>query len=126
MLPCGFTFLDGDDETGDYHLHIIASNTDNDGYAIVVSVSTLYRFADKTVLLKADEHPWLRHESFVAYSFARLRKVADIEARLAKRPGMVKDRCSNALLRRVQGGILESEQTENGVKHFYREVHPFP
>lgn len=124
MLPCGYAYLDGNDEEEDYHLHIIASDADKDGYVIVVSISTVYRFADRTVILKAGEHPWLKHESFVAYNFAKLQKLSEIEARLAKLPKMAKELCSQDLLKRIQGGILESDQTENGVKYFFREVHP--
>ena len=124
MLPCGYTYLDGNDEEEDYHLHIIVSDPDQDGYVIVVSVSTIYRFADRTVILRPGDHPWVKHESYIAYNFARLKKLAEIEARIARLPGMTKDPCTEALLKRVQGGLLESEQTENGVKHFFREVHP--
>jgi hypothetical protein len=122
MLPCGYAFLDGDDEEEDFHLHIIASEADASGEAIVLSVSTIYRLADRTTILKAADHPWLKHDSYIAYNFARLRKIADIEARLARLPGMVKSQCSESLVRRVQEGILESEQSENGIKNFYREI----
>jgi hypothetical protein len=122
MLPCGYAFLDGNDEEQDYHLHIVATDADASGDAIVVSVSTLYRFADRTVLLKPVDHPWLKHDSYVAYSFARLRKIADIEARLARLPQMVRQGCSESLIRRIQDGILESEQSEHGIKNYYREV----
>lgn len=124
MLPCGYTFLDGDDDDEDYHLHIIASDADLAGYVIVVSVSSLYRFADRTVVVKPGEHSWLKHDSYVAYSFAKLQKVEEIEDRLTRLPKMVKERCPDSLLKRVQDGILESDRTENGIKHFYREVHP--
>jgi hypothetical protein len=124
MLPCGYAYLDGDDEAESYHLHIVVSDADKDGDAIVVSVSTIYRLADRTVIVKAHEHSWLRHDSYVAYGFAKLQKVAEIEARLAVRPNMKKDPCSASLLTRIQEGITQSEQTENGVKHFYRELHP--
>lgn len=123
MLPCGYAYLDGNDAQEDYHLHIIASVPDQAGFVIVVSVSTVYRFADKTVLIQAGEHPWLRHESFVSYNFAKLQRSSEIEARLVKLPKMIKAACSKELLKRIQAGILESEQTENGVKYFYREVY---
>jgi len=124
MLPCGHAYLDGDDEEEDYHLHIVASKPDRDGEVIVVSVSTIYHFADRTVLIRAGEHPWIKHESYVAYRFAKLQKMVDIESRLAVRSEMAKEPCSEALTKRVQEGLLESDQTENGVKHFFREVHP--
>ena len=124
MLRCGYAYLDGDDADEDYHLHIIAIDPDREGLVIVVSVSSVYRFADRTVLLKAGEHPWVKHESFIAYGFARLQKASEIETRLSRLPKLVKEHCSEGLLKRVQSGILESEQTENGVKHFYRELLP--
>jgi hypothetical protein len=124
MLPCGYTYFDGDDVAEEYHLHIIASNPDKEGLVVVVSVSSMFRWADKTVVLKAGDHGRVTHESYVAYNFAKLQKVTEIEARLARLPKLVKETCSEALLKRVQFGLLESEQTENGVKHFFREVHP--
>ncbi len=123
MLPSGFAFLDGNDEEEDYHLHIIASEADRDGYVIVLSVSSMYRFADRTTLLKASDHPWLKHDSYIAYNFAKVQKAAMIESRLARLPRMIQQPCSDALLKRVQAGILESEQSENGVKNFYREIY---
>jgi hypothetical protein len=116
--------LDGDDAEEDYHLHIVASDQSSDGLVIVVSVSTLYRFADKTVVLKAGEHARVTHESFIAYNFAKAQKVSEIEARLAKLPNLVREPCTPELLKKVQAGILESEQTENGVRHLFRELYP--
>ncbi len=124
MLPCGYTYLDGDDALEDYHLHIVASDTAPDGVVIVVSVSTLYRYADKTVILKADDHPRITHDSFIAYNFAKVQKVSEIEARLAKLPKLVREPCSAEMLKKIQAGILESEQTENGVRHLFRELYP--
>ncbi len=123
MGPCGYTYLDGDDSTEDYHLHIIASDQSSDGFVIVVSVSTLYRFADRTVLLRAGEHPRIGHDSFIAYNFAKVQKLSDITARMTTRPKLVKEPCTAELLKKVQAGILESEQTENGVRNLFREIY---
>lgn len=125
MPPCGTCYLDGDDEAEDYHLHVVASNTDRSGLVAVVSISTVRsRFSDKTVILKPGDHPFIKQESYVAYGFARLQAVTEIDDRLRKQPKKVKEACTPELLGRIQAGVLESERTENGVKHFMRELHP--
>lgn len=48
-----------------------------------------------------------------------IRTVEDIEAAIANGSAKQREPVSAALLSRVQNGLLDSEFTPNGVKHYY-------
>jgi len=64
----------------------------------------------------------ITHESVISYSYSKIRFVSDIET--AVKNGFAKKRepVSSELLKRVQNGLIDSDFTPNGVRHFYKEV----
>lgn len=118
MLNCGDTFLTGDNETDDWHLWIIITPP-SEGEVITVSVTTRHKKSESLVVLRAGDHPFIKHDSVVAYRYSMIRTVEDIEAAIANGSAKQREPVSAALLSRVQNGLLDSEFTPNGVKHYY-------
>ncbi len=121
MLECGDAFLAGDDEDRDLHLWIVVTSP-SQGEVVTVSVTFRRLRSETLVILQPGDHPFVRHESVVAYSFARVRSVDDIEDALASGVFVKKEPTSCELLKRVQAGLVDSDFTPNGVRHFYRDV----
>ena len=70
---------------------------------------------------------FVRNESVVAYSYASVRHVTDIEKAIANGTAIKREKVSADILRRARSGILESDFTPIGVRHLYREfMYPAP
>jgi hypothetical protein len=121
MLACGDTFLSGDDEYEDYHLNVVLTPP-NEGELITVSITTLRRLSERLVTLQPGDHPFITRPSAVAYSFARIRRVVDIEAALEADNAKAREPATGALLAKIQAGLLESEHTPHGIKQLYRFI----
>ena len=121
MLKAGDTLLLGPED--DYHLHVVLTDPNETGELIVASVTTLQKWTkDRTVVLKKGDHPFIQHDSVVAYSYARIAGVAEIESLVTNKPSLARQPVSPELLGRIRAGLLESDFTENGVRWFYREI----
>jgi len=122
MLACGDCFLAGAEEDEKLHLRIVATPPAADGCVVVVSVTTRHRRSETLVILQPGDHPFIRHESTVAYRYAEISWVDNIEAAIASGNAKRREPIAGDLLRRIQAGLLDSEFTPNGVIHFAREV----
>src|SRR5258708_2588959 len=79
MLKEGDTFLTGDAEDQSLHLWIVITPP-TEGEVVTVSVTTRRRKSETLVVLKSGDHPFIEHESVIAYSYSRIRSVDDISA----------------------------------------------
>jgi len=121
MLECGDTFLTGDAEDEDYHLWIVLTPP-KEGEVVTVSVTTRRKRSETLVLLQPGDHPFIVHESVIAYAYARIRAVDDVENALLNGTAKKREAAGRELLRRARAGLLDSEFTPNGVLHYYKEV----
>jgi hypothetical protein len=120
MLNCGDTFLTADEDE-DWHLWVVITPP-SEGEVVTVSVTTRRNRSETLVVLQPGDHPFIRHQSVVAYSFSRVRMVEDIEAAIASGAAKQREAVSHELLIRIRGGLVDSEFTPNGVRHFYQSV----
>lgn len=72
------------------------------------------------VVLREGDHPFLRHESVIAYRYSRIVKVEYIESAVKNRDATPREHASESLLKRAQAGLVESEFTPYGVITFYK------
>jgi mRNA-degrading endonuclease toxin of MazEF toxin-antitoxin module len=77
MLNLGDTFLTGDAEDDTLHLWIILTPP-SEGEVVTVSVTTRRRKSETLVQLHPGDHPFIAHESVIAYAYARIRTVEEI------------------------------------------------
>jgi mRNA-degrading endonuclease toxin of MazEF toxin-antitoxin module len=121
MLNLGDTFLTGDAEDDTLHLWIILTPP-SEGEVVTVSVTTRRRKSETLVQLHPGDHPFLVHESVIAYAYARIRTVEEIEAAIATGSAKLREPLSPELLKRICNGLIDSDFTPNGIRHFYKSI----
>ena len=121
MLSCGDRFLTGDGEEDNFHLWVVITPTE-EGEVVTVCVVTAHRRSERLVVLQTEDHPFIQHESVIAYGFLKIRTVSDIQELLNRGFAKRRDPVSAALLKRIRAGLLDSDFTPNGVRAYYCEV----
>lgn len=121
MLNRGDTFLTGDEQDDTLHLWIVLTPP-CEGEVVTVSVTTKRRRSETLVELHPGDHPFIVHDSVIAYSYARIRTVEEIEVAVASGAAKLREPVSPELLRRVCNGLLDSDFTPNGIRHFYKSI----
>ena len=69
MLDCGDTFLTGDGDEDNFHLWVVITPA-IEGEVITVCVVTALKRSERLVVLNKGDHPFIQHESVVAYYFS--------------------------------------------------------
>lgn len=121
-MKAGDTFLAGRDEDEKLHLRIVVTAPNADGEVAVVSVTTRRNRSETLVVLQAGDHPFIQHESVIAFAYAEISSVARIEQTIASGAARSREPVAAALLKRIQAGLLDSDFTPNGVRQFARDV----
>jgi hypothetical protein len=71
-VQAGDTFL-VKDHTLDDHLWIVLSDPINDAeHVLIVSLTTATDYKERVCLIQPAQHPWVRHETCVAYDKAKV------------------------------------------------------
>jgi len=105
------------------HLWIVVTEpTQEEHRVIIVSVTTLRKGAEKTVVLRKGEHPFIRWDSSVCYVDSRLADARDLDGKA--NCGQIKphEPCMPHTLKNIQDGILASELTPHKVQDFYLKL----
>ena len=120
-LNCGDTFLTGDGDEDNFHLWVIITPPQA-GEVVTVCIVTAHRRSERLIVLNAGDHPFIKHESVVAYYFSKIRMVEDIEEMLARGLAKKREPVNPELLRRIQTGLLDSDFIPNAVRAYYSSV----
>jgi hypothetical protein len=118
----GDTFMIEDDHGTCEHLHVVLTEPSLAGEVITASISTRRRWSEALIFIQVGEHPWIRAESIVPYRYASIRPCKGIEAALADGTARVKEPASDALVKKMCGGLIESTFTHPDVTAFYKAV----
>lgn len=121
MVSCGDTFLTGDGDEDNFHLWIIITPP-NEGEVVTVCVVTAHRRSERLVVLNKGDHPFIQHESVIAYRYAKIRAVDDIEAAFATSAAKQREPVAEAILKKAQNCLIESDFTPNGVRYYFKSV----
>jgi len=121
MLNRGDTFLTGDEQEDTLHLWIVLTPP-SEGEVVTVSVTTKRRHSETLVELHPGDHPFIVHDSVIAYSYARIRTVEEIEIAVASGAARLHEPVSPEVLKRVCDGLIESDFTPYGIRNFYRSL----
>jgi hypothetical protein len=101
----GFTFL----TELDRHLWVILSDpAQDDQNVVIVSITTLEPHKDQACLIPRGSHPWVTHDSCVAYDFARTVKQADLFALKDSGKIHLQEPLSEAILKKIQQAAADS------------------
>ena len=121
MLNCGDTFLTGDEDDETLHLWIVLTPP-TEGEFVVASVTTRRRKSETLVILRVGDHPFIRHDSVISYAHSKIMTVEAIEIAILNGAAKIREPVTEAILRRVRAGLVDSDFTPNGVRHYYRSV----
>jgi hypothetical protein len=121
MLSCGDTFYAGNSDDDEPHLSIIITSPD-EGEVITVTVTTKRRHSETLVQLNVGDHPFIKWQSVIAYSYSRIRPIEEIEMAIQNGNAKQRERVTPELLKRVRMGLRDSDFTPNGVRHFYTSL----
>ena len=105
------------------HLWIVVTDPPTgENTVIIVSITTLRTRAEKTVVLRKGEHPFVKWDSSVCYTDARLVDAQELDVKA--KAGKIKphDPCTANTLKNVQDGILASDLTPRKVQNFYNSL----
>jgi hypothetical protein len=124
-MKSGDTFLYPLDFSHSEHLWIVLTNANQDGFILIVSVTTAYSqdkdSIDTTVQLHSGEHRFINRDSYVYYRGAMIKKVEELRA--AEKSGHLKmhDACSGKLIGLVRAGIAASAHCTKTIRKFYSD-----
>ncbi len=126
MLSAGDTFLSPKTADAKEHLFFVLSDPDAMNKSLCVNITSLQSFHDQTVVLKAGDHPFVRHDSAVLYVDIDERDMYALDKLMAmKSPKFVcqpHKQCSVQLLQRLRQGVIDSPDVEKIVKKKYAAI----
>ncbi len=121
MLDRGDTFLTGDGDEDNFHLWVIITPP-SEGEVITVCVVTAHKRSERLVVLHAGDHPFIKHESVVAYRYSKIRAVVDIEAAMVTGAAKKREAMAEDTVRRIEVGLVESDFTPTDVRYYYNSL----
>ena len=105
------------------HLHMVISDGEqcSDRVVLINLTSWKPRISDETCVLDVGDHPFIKQKTVVFYREARIAKAGDLEE--AEQCDLIyrDDVLDASLLRRIQEGAMQSDQTPRCVKEFLRD-----
>lgn len=106
------------------HLHIVLTDPYGPpGQVLLVPVCSVKDEAhDKSCILKPEDHPFVKHDSFIDYTFARVEPARKLAEGVENGVFVEKNPISEEVCRRVADGLLNSKFTKRFFKNFLREV----
>ena len=89
---------------------------------VMVNISTVYNkpHEDRTVILQPGDHEFIKHESYVAYEYAKRVRVSILETRHKKAQLTIKDEISDELFEKILDGLFRSSRTPGDIKALCR------
>ena len=122
-MDCGDTFLaPAPGGAATPHLWIVVTQPDAEFHlCAIVSVTTLRNSKDQTVILRAGDHPFIRHDSTIFFGDAMIVDARRLESEIAAGLALVREKCSAATLKLVQDGVLASPFSRPKILRFCRE-----
>ncbi len=127
LIEAGRAFLIPDDDANTLHLWFILTDPDptpDAGRVVAVMSVTKKPHSDPTLTLMPGDHPFIHHETTVAYGTANYFPASKLQRQLQR--GRIKwsDDMSRNLLNRVRAKLLESPYTPNEIKHYCKGAFP--
>lgn len=121
FFRAGRAFILAGAAVGPPHLWFVLTDPDP-SKVVAVRVVTARPHTDKTVVLGAGDHPFIRHESNVDYGSATFLVVSKLQSALEAGRCHPEPDMSPDLLERVRRGLLASPRTIHAIAEYCREV----
>ena len=125
LFSAGSVIILSGHPVGTPHLWFVLTDPDLDSDQIVaVMVVTARTHTDKTIVLSAGEHPFIKHDSSVDYGGAKRFQAGRLRSALRSGRCKLAENMSPALLAKVQAGLLRSSRTPHHMVDYCRERFP--
>ena len=129
MLQPGATVLISSGPPNDLqrkHLHVVVARHSGPPVQILmVSVSSIgAQKYDDTTVLDADEHPFLRHRSYIKYQVARVESETAIERGIQSGLFALREELGEGVLRRIRAGFRSSQFAKPFARNFLDDSDP--
>jgi hypothetical protein len=110
-----------------YHLHLVLNDPiPLPGYpghsCVLVCLCSIHPHTpanaiDTTCILHTGAHPFIQHESYIAYKYTRIDNAADLIARVAQNVFQVHQPCNDPPFSQIKAGLNASPRTRNAFKN---------
>jgi hypothetical protein len=117
----GQTFLYPIEENETAHLWVIATEPNIEGLFAIASLTSLKGAKDQNVILRANEHPFLKWDTCVMYALAEITSEDKVQEYLNTGSDKMQADLSTQVLGLVLDGSTASDRTKNRVRQFINE-----
>jgi hypothetical protein len=109
-VDAGDTFRPADPRA-DIHLWVVISDPSIDpNQVLIVSLTTYKPYKDGACILKTGDHPFIRHDTCIAYDLARVVSLSQLETLLKSGMLIPDDPVSHQVLERIRAAIWDSKR----------------
>lgn len=102
----------------DKHLYVVLTEADDSGMHVMANITSIDPDIpyDKSCCLAADEHPFVKHDSYVAYEFAMVRHGSHVDKQMELDVYIQKENASDELVEKIRAGLKKSPFAKRGIK----------
>ena len=119
-MPKKQSFLDEPTGQNKRHLNIVITEANSENEYLVVPVDTLrFDFQDRSCILHAGDHSFIKHDSFVNYKYARVISYVQLFNGLNKGLFIRKEDISEEVLIRIQNGARKTKNLKTELKVWF-------
>ena len=106
------------------HLFVIISNKCPADCHLLMSITSVEpgEYYDPACLLRAGDHPFIKHLSFVMYSKAVIIPHDDIVKQVRDFGFLIKEDATNEFVEKIRAGIAASKRVAKKIKAYFSEV----
>jgi hypothetical protein len=109
------------DEAPREHLWIIATEPNSECLFAVTSFTSLKGAKDQTVILRKDEHPFLKWDTCISYAQAEIMSIEQLDGYIQCGLARLHKNATLELCQLVLDGFTASDATKNRIRNFIRE-----
>ena len=109
-----------DESTPGWHLIVVITSPFN-GEVVTAAITTRTPKSDTMVVLEPKDHPFIKHQSVVAFHYSAIRRVADVEQAVSSGDASPRQDVETKLVTRIREACIESDFTSHEVRFFLRE-----
>jgi hypothetical protein len=105
----------------DKHLYVVITESDDSGMYVLANITSIDPAIshDKSCCVASGEHPFVKHDSYVAYEFAMVRHGALVDKQVQLGVYIQKENASDALVEKMRAGLKKSPFAKRGLKDDY-------
>lgn len=102
----------------DKHLYVVLTEADDSGMHVMANITSIDPdiLHDKSCCLAAGEHPFIKHDSYVAYEFAMVRQGSHVDKQAELGVYVQKEDASDELVEKIRAALKKSPFAKRGIK----------